>query len=97
MKSVRVVATTTEKSFCCLPVKIPCPGKDKNWVSAISIPISQVTRARAAYEKRQADGDNYVMSVEDYISVLPSDAVYDDINIGTTGCFDPSAVGNCME
>ena len=39
--------------------------KDKNWVSAIRIPISQVARARAAYEKKQADGDNSVVSVED--------------------------------
>ena len=39
--------------------------KDKNWVRAISIPISRVIRARAVYEKRQADGDNSVVSVED--------------------------------
>ena len=39
--------------------------KDKNWVRAISIPISRVIRARAVYEKRQADGDNSIVSVED--------------------------------
>lgn len=39
--------------------------KDKNLVRAISIPISRVIRARAVYEKRQADGDNSVVSVED--------------------------------
>ena len=39
--------------------------KDKNWVRAISIPISRVIRARAVYEKRQAYGDNSVVSVED--------------------------------
>jgi len=39
--------------------------KDKNWVRAISIPISRVIRARAVSEKRQADGDNSVVSVED--------------------------------
>ena len=66
--------------------------KDKNWVSAIRIPISQVARARAAYEKKQADGDNSVVTVEDE-AFLPG--ILEDVR--PTVCTDYDGAGNCVD